>query len=43
VISSVEGVSKILSLEVLFDQGKRSLSVEFKAQADDGTITGGSV
>lgn len=43
VISSVEGVSKILSLEVLFDQSRRILSVEFRAQAADGTIAGGAV
>lgn len=43
VISSVEGVVKILSLEVLFDQAERHLSVEFKAQGADGTIAEGEV
>lgn len=43
VISGVEGVAKILSLEVLFNRATRELSVEFRAQAADGTIAEGSL
>src|SRR5574344_76277 len=43
IIASVEGVKKVLSLEVLFDKAARHLSVEFSAEGKDGTIAQGEV
>lgn len=43
IISGVEGVAKILSLEVLLDHATRQLTVNFRAQASDGTIAEGGL
>lgn len=43
VVSGVEGVAKILSLEVLLDHATRQLTVNFRAQASDGTIAEGGL
>lgn len=43
VIAGVEGVAKILSLEVLFNSSERSMAVDFRAQMFDGTIAEGEV
>ena len=43
VISGVEGVAKILSLEVLLNNATRQLTVNFRAQGTDGNIAEGSL
>lgn len=43
VISGVEGVAKILTLDILFNRATREFSVTFRAQAVDGTIAEGSL
>ena len=43
VISGVEGVVKILSLDVLFTQRTRTLSVKFKVMGSENSIVEGEV
>jgi len=43
VISTVEGVDKILSLDLSFDRKTRMLSVTFRVLGKDGTIATGEV